>query len=1264
MITKRLYIGGLTHNISEKDLKDRFGKFGEVSDVELITRNDDHGNPIKTFGYININISDADFHKCMTVLNKSKWKGGTLQIEAAKESFLHKLAVERQQAAEKTHTKSVSHKEKIIDTLKQAGVENFHMKAAVPGTEIPGHTDWVVSKFGRVLPVLNLKCESKKKVIKYDPSKHCHNIKKLDTGTDTTEFTPVSKLTWEISGGDDEISKKRRGEFPPQKPKAKKIKKTSSVLPLSSIPPSDSDRTSENGTRTLKEAQPAAKETEDNIEVVGDDFLMRSILFQSGEGKHSMSSGHVRDDEEYDSADTDEILTRNKGPSVPEKKRHNKDSEIKLVPEKPSAKGKLSEKQPPAASKTAPLTKKPTAPSDENVDESDSDSDGGSEESDHSMDSDNSSVGSDYEAMMGNCRRLEISFADLEMLAKQCSEDEEEEEKPEASTSASAKAPPKRGITPEDILASLLGTASSEDESDGKKTAKKKKAKKKTASSTTLPAFMGTKDLFGMPDASKSESETGLKTQSKVAPVLSERAISKDASSSGEDSESDMEEEEEDDDDEEEVKEKEKVALVSIVNKKDMPKALPTSKDSESEDDDEEEEEDDDDDDDDGEEEEMEEEEVKDMKKVAVNDKKVTTKDALSTFKDSESEDEEDEEGGDGDDGGEEEMEEEEVKDTKKVAVNDKKVTTKDALSTSKDSESDSSDDDDDDDEDEEELEVDSPPKSLKSTQSKTPKETTCPSSASSDSSSEEEEEDDDDDDDDDDEDEKSKPSASKPEAMSSQKESATSNTAPPAPPVRAPQGDAEKQKLDNQKRLAALEQRLKESAQQKQLIQGALAKVDAPNTNKSKHIVFGSDEEREEEDEEDDLSVPNTKVKDLFEDEAEHTVAKPKSKESASSKPKTAGGSKLFDSSEEEEEESADDERFQIKPQFEGKAGHKLMELQSRFGADERFQMDSRFMESEDEEGEEEEEEGLKGSGKDAHAGEELTEEKNKNMEILRSVLNIDKQPSAVESAKTKIFRDISTLHYDPTREDHAAFEKKKEPKPEGKAAKRKKRAEAEKLPEVSKEIFYDVAVDLKQVFGSSATTAEGEKDGVAWDEKDEAEPEAEEEEMEMEQSVTVTNDDTSKQTNISLAVPENMESTGFKFSFFGEDEGMETDAAVKKDEYKIEALKGPKVSWQADPRFQDSSSEEEEEEEDTGETVEEKSATLGAQVNDLKPLKRMFFFYKDDERLKEGPQMFCRPGKLEDLKEEWESQRASLIEEYRKKHKAARKALKESYK
>lgn len=40
---KRLYIGGLGHTVTEKDLKDRFGKFGDVTDVEIITRKDDQG---------------------------------------------------------------------------------------------------------------------------------------------------------------------------------------------------------------------------------------------------------------------------------------------------------------------------------------------------------------------------------------------------------------------------------------------------------------------------------------------------------------------------------------------------------------------------------------------------------------------------------------------------------------------------------------------------------------------------------------------------------------------------------------------------------------------------------------------------------------------------------------------------------------------------------------------------------------------------------------------------------------------------------------------------------------------------------------------------------------------------------------------------------------------------------------------------------------------------------------------------------------------
>uniref|UniRef100_A0A2R8Z7C8 Nucleolar protein 8 n=1 Tax=Pan paniscus TaxID=9597 RepID=A0A2R8Z7C8_PANPA len=93
--TKRLYVGGLSQDISVADLQNQFSRFGEVSDVEIITRKDDQGNPQKVFAYINISVAEADLKKCMSVLNKTKWKGGTLQIQLAKESFLHRMVIQR-----------------------------------------------------------------------------------------------------------------------------------------------------------------------------------------------------------------------------------------------------------------------------------------------------------------------------------------------------------------------------------------------------------------------------------------------------------------------------------------------------------------------------------------------------------------------------------------------------------------------------------------------------------------------------------------------------------------------------------------------------------------------------------------------------------------------------------------------------------------------------------------------------------------------------------------------------------------------------------------------------------------------------------------------------------------------------------------------------------------------------------------------------------------------------------------------------------------
>lgn len=155
---KRLFVGGLGQGISETDLQSQLSRFGEVSDVEIITRRDDQGNSQKVFAYVNIQITESDLKKCMSILNKTKWKGGTLQIQLAKESFLHRLAQEREEAKAKKEKSTTGN----TSLLEKTGGMDFHMKA-VPGTAVPGHKNWVVSKFGRVLPVLHLKNEHKQK---------------------------------------------------------------------------------------------------------------------------------------------------------------------------------------------------------------------------------------------------------------------------------------------------------------------------------------------------------------------------------------------------------------------------------------------------------------------------------------------------------------------------------------------------------------------------------------------------------------------------------------------------------------------------------------------------------------------------------------------------------------------------------------------------------------------------------------------------------------------------------------------------------------------------------------------------------------------------------------------------------------------------------------------------------------------------------------------------------------------------------------------
>lgn len=248
--------------------------------------------------------------------------------------------------------------------------------------------------------------------------------------------------------------------------------------------------------------------------------------------------------------------------------------------------------------------------------------------------------------------------------------------------------------------------------------------------------------------------------------------------------------------------------------------------------------------------------------------------------------------------------------------------------------------------------------------------------------------------------------------------------------PSRDPEQEQEaKRQAANAKRLASVKQRFAESDMQRRLLRSALTSVD--NSDRKRRIVF----------------------KDSDDDEAEESFATPSVEAPAATEHKLT----LFDDDDEEAEEEGEspDYDFRLRPQFEGHKGHKVLELQSKFGTDERFRMSENFLESDDDES---------GSvkGDQAALDEDSldpSKERARNLDILQDVLG----PEAPKIRPKAIFKDATQLRFDPTKESAAKFEIK----PESRASKRRKmRTEEENaaaVPQVSGEQFYEVTTDLQ---------------------------------------------------------------------------------------------------------------------------------------------------------------------------------------------------------
>jgi RNA recognition motif-containing protein len=76
-----LYIGNLSYNLSETELQDAFGEFGEVTKVKIIKDRD--SGKSKGFGFVEMKSSDEGL-KAIAELNGKSLKGREIKVNEAR----------------------------------------------------------------------------------------------------------------------------------------------------------------------------------------------------------------------------------------------------------------------------------------------------------------------------------------------------------------------------------------------------------------------------------------------------------------------------------------------------------------------------------------------------------------------------------------------------------------------------------------------------------------------------------------------------------------------------------------------------------------------------------------------------------------------------------------------------------------------------------------------------------------------------------------------------------------------------------------------------------------------------------------------------------------------------------------------------------------------------------------------------------------------------------------------------------------------------
>ncbi|XP_063953602.1 nucleolar protein 8-like isoform X1 [Lytechinus pictus] len=989
---RRLFIGGLHHDLKEKDLRERFARHGTISSLEIKTKKDSLGTPLKTFAHMDIVLTENEMKKCMSIYNNTKWNGNTMQIQLAKESFLTRLEQERAAACseikedlivrpkEKSPHQAAAEK-RLKENFDKAGVSEFVVKGKVPGTQIEGEKNWIVGKYGRVLPVVYVRRKDKQKVVCCDPSKFSHHLKKFkkdDKLDEGIEMPKIEQLTWDIPEIHSEVSKKRKGIFSQETPlklDRKKVKGDvalkkdmlpSSMLPeykvkSSNLGQSDSDFDDiddEDAVTSIPSIDghiqniTGSKEQPTDFEIVRDGTSHISLSSRTNSSLFDSKPGYDSDDRE--SVDTDELCTlirssKNSSTVQTNGDLNKKETYKTLLPTEDQVARTIAMKR---ANQTIEEEKG-----------------GGSSRNEY-----------EYMGILKVQESLEVG--------ESYSENEEEDSSLNSDYASNDE----------------LHKDSEEDEKNSDK------------------------DVIDYGHVPSLNFEPLILDQSYIQGLKNTKVLSnhhkEDEEDSEEDSEGDKEEENghESDAGEEEsvsqdnldddIEEEEEEMLGSPIARFDFEPLI------------------------------LDREAIK--KSMGVETKRDQTNIGCHT---------EDEKFGSDNSETNDDSEEESSSGSSIKSSDDEEDASEDVNNSDPDDSSDGVF------SNQIKKSIDPEDKSnifLEVETSATKQEV------------------------------KKSPTGleQKNDRLNQAMYDKSGRLLSKAAKKKLAREEAEKQKQANERRLESMKQQQRALLDRQGAIKGALSAVDDKEKKQGKHITFDSDDGESEGDTglNDETNFAGQKIQSstsLFESDDDSDD----DEEEEDSLPENRGR-KMWD--DDEDDDGVDDERFKIKPQYEGEAGQKLIQMEARYGGDNRFKLDSRFLDRKDENaGSGSEGEGNE-NGEDDLSG-DLQEEKRRSLAILQNMLGTPVLTSS--KAVEPNFKDPSQLHYDPSRDEHSKYELQGDDHEDGSDAnkleedmrkeKRKMDEERSKLPEVSKEKFFQVSSNLKDAFSAGEMEENADRGG-----------------------------------------------------------------------------------------------------------------------------------------------------------------------------------------